>query len=326
MRADDVARVRFAPSPLWETATAVRTLVDPRQQRYHLPWLERVRSQLDDIDIAPLLAIQPMRGYNPDLIAPLPTHPRTTVEEQLARVRATPLRVVREEINRSLHERAGEPAPQVLHELAEHPRTARARLADALEECWRRLVEPWWPRIGDLLSADIAQHTRVLGEGGLARLLPAISSRITWTGRTVRVETDGPSETRRRDTAGAGLLLQPSAFSWPMLIVVEDARYQPTIVYPARGVAELWQPRGGNTDAALARLLGRTRALLLASVVEPATTTVLARRHELAPATVSQHLETLAAAGLVKRQRVGRSVLYAATPLAEKLLAGATDA
>jgi DNA-binding transcriptional ArsR family regulator len=322
MHADDVARVRFAPSPLWETANAVRALVDPRQQRYHLPWLEQVRSRLDDIDIAPLLAIQPMQGYNPDLIAPLPRHPRVTVDEQIAQVRATPLEVVDEEITRSLQERADEPVPDLLRALARNPRKARERLANALEECWHQLVEPWWPRIRDLLTADIAHHSRLLAEGGLARLFPAIDNRITWTGADVRVDGGGRPGVHRRDTAGAGLLLQPSAFSWPILVVISDERYQPTIVYPARGVAELWQPRRDDTDAALGRLIGRTRAVLLGSVVEPATTTLLARRHELALGTVSEHLDTLVAAGLVQRTRTGRSVFYAVTALGEALLDG----
>jgi DNA-binding transcriptional ArsR family regulator len=322
MRADDVARVRFAPSPLWETANAVRALVDPRQQRYHLPWLEQVRSRLADVDVAPLLAIQPMTGYNPDLIAPLPTHPRTTVEEQLAQVRATPLDVVKLELSRALDERNGESVPDVLSEMVRHPRKARDRLASALEECWHRLVEPWWPRIHDLLTADIAHHSRLLAEGGLARLFPAIDHRISWTGANVRVDLGGRPGVERRDAAGSGLLLQPSAFSWPILVVISDERYQPTIVYPARGVAELWQPRRDDTDAALGRLIGRTRAGLLGSVVEPATTTLLARRHELAVGTVSEHLDALVATGLVQRTRTGRSVFYAVTALGEALLDG----
>src|SRR5581483_7825500 len=288
----------------------------------HLPWLDKVRPQLDDIDIAPLLAIQPRRGYIPDLISPMPTHPRVTAAEQLAEVRATPLAVVKEEINRSLNERNGEPAPDVLHEMARHPRKARDRLATALDECWHRLVEPWWPRIANLLSADITYHSRLLADGGLARLFPAIDHRISWTGTTVRLSTGAHPGVHGRDTGGLGLLLQPSAFGWPSLVAVWDERYQPTIVYPARGVAELWQPRVTDGDAALARLIGRTRAALLASVVEPATTSTLARRHDLALATVSEHLSALAAAGLATGSRTGRSVLYSITALGEALLAG----
>jgi DNA-binding transcriptional ArsR family regulator len=310
---------------LWEVALSVRTLVDPRHQRYHLPWLDEVRAKIADIDVTPLLAIQPMRGYSPDLIAPLPTHARTTAEEQLAQVRATPLDLVREEVTLALTDRDGEPVPEGMRDLARYPRRTRDRIAAALEECWHRLVEPYWPRIRDLLDADVAHHSRLLADGGLQKLLPAISDRITWTGSGVRVAT-GQGPTVRRDTRGQGLLLQPSAFVWPNLIVVWDERYQPTIVYPARGVAELWQPTVTPVDAALTALFGRTRATLLASVTEPATTTTLARRHGLAAATVSEHLHALARAGLVRRTRTGRHVLYATSPLGDALLRGAADA
>jgi DNA-binding transcriptional ArsR family regulator len=316
--ADDVARVRFAVSPLWEVTQAVRTLVDPRQQPYHLPWLDQVRPRLDEIDLLPLTTLQPMRGYSPDLIAPSPTHPRTTVEEQLAQVRVTPLAHVREELGRALTNRGGQPVPAEMRSLARKPRVARDRITDALEACWHALVEPHWRRIDDLLTADIAYHSRVLAEGGLARLFPALSPVMTWTGRTLRVDTG--KHPLHAATRGRGLVLQPTAFGWPHVIVISDERYQPTVVYPARGVAELWQPAATSVSTGLARLLGRTRAMLLASVREPASTTVLARRHGLAPATVSEHLSALAAGRLVAATRVGRSVHYATTELGDALL------
>jgi DNA-binding transcriptional ArsR family regulator len=65
-----------------------------------------------------------------------------------------------------------------------------------------------------------------------------------------------------------------------------------------------------------------TRAQLLASVQEPASTTTLARRHGLAAATVSEHLAVLSGAGLAGARRNGRAVLYATTPLGDALLAG----
>lgn len=207
--------------------------------------------------------------------------------------------------------------------LARNPRRARARLADTLEACWHRLVEPFWPRILDLLSADIVHHSMLLAQGGLARVLPAISSRVTWTGSTVRVDTSDPRRYHRR-SRGEGLLLQPSVFAWPNVVAIWAERYPPVIVYPARGVAELWQPATTPVAEPLASLLGRTRTTLLASVREPASTTVLARRHRLAAATVSEHLHALAAARLVTRARAGRSVVYRTTRLGEALLSGDT--
>lgn len=79
--------------------------------------------------------------------------------------------------------------------------------------------------------------------------------------------------------------------------MVLDEPLPPVLIYPARGIAELWHPVVTRSDEHLGRLLGRTRALLLTSVQEPATTTTLARRHGLAQSTVSEHLTVLRSAG-----------------------------
>ena len=53
-------------------------------------------------------------------------------------------------------------------------------------------------------------------------------------------------------------------------------------VYPARGIGELLGGRHGRAPPpSLARLLGRTRALILTDLAEPASTTALAARHGL---------------------------------------------
>nr|MDA8324532.1 helix-turn-helix domain-containing protein [Actinomycetota bacterium] len=72
-------------------------------------------------------------------------------------------------------------------------------------------------------------------------------------------------------------------------------------------------------SAALARLLGGTRAALLESLAEPASTQTLARRHDLAPSTVSAHLAALRDARLITGQRQRHAVLYRQTPLGAAL-------
>ncbi|MEO5878471.1 MAG: winged helix-turn-helix domain-containing protein, partial [Streptosporangiaceae bacterium] len=89
--------------------------------------------------------------------------------------------------------------------------------------------------------------------------------------------------------------------------------------YPARGVAAVWRGSRVRHDA-LARLLGATRAELLAALSDPASTTSLARRHGLSPSTVSAHLTVLRDTGLIVAQRHKRQVLYERTPLGEALL------
>ena len=114
----------------------------------------------------------------------------------------------------------------------------------------------------------------------------------------------------------------PSVFAWPGPAAVTDPPAHPTLVYPARGIAELWQPARTPHSGALARLLGRTRAALLESLAEPASTHTLASRHGFAPSTVSEHLAALHDARLVIRRRYRHAVIYQRTPLGTELAAG----
>jgi DNA-binding transcriptional ArsR family regulator len=316
---DDPARVRFAISPLWETMSALRVLLEPHRHRYHLPWLDSVRPDLDRLHLWPLLTLSPRSGWTPDFLSPAPAGPATDIADQLARVRATAPEQVAWEVERSLTQRSGEPAPEAAWRLLDDPAATRAVLADLLEQCWRLLIAPHWPRLRDLLQADMLYRTQMLGDYGLERVLTDLHPRARWTGRAIVI--DRPAA-ERHQLAGAGLLLMPSVFVWPGLAAVIDPPAQPALVYPARGIAELWQPARTRHSDALARLLGRTRAALLESLTEPASTDTLARRHGLAPSTVSGHLTALHNARLITRRRHRHTVIYQQAPLGAELAHG----
>jgi len=316
---DDPARVRFAISPVWETMAALRVLLEPQRRRYHLPWLEAVRPDLEQLDLWPLLVLSPQTGWTPDFLSPAPAGPGTNIADQLRQVRETALEQVAREVKRSLTQRSGDAAPEAAWRLLDDPTATRAMLADLLERCWQLLIAPHWPRLRDLLQADMLYRTQMLGDYGLERVLGELHPRARWTGNTLTIEV--PS-TERHQLAGTGLLLMPSVFAWPGLTAIIDPPAQPAFVYPARGIAELWQPAPTLHSEALGRLLGRTRAALLESLAEPASTHVLARRHELAPSTVSEHMAALHDARLITRRRHRHTVLYQQTSLGTELAAG----
>jgi DNA-binding transcriptional ArsR family regulator len=316
---DDLARIRFTVSPLWEVMSALRVLVEPQRRAYHLPWLDAVRPGLDRLDLAPLLLLSPRRGWTPDFLSPVPDGPDATIIGELARVRDTPAEQVAHELRRSLTERSGAPIPEAAWRLLDDPAATRALLADLLEQCWQLLIAPHWPRLRDLLEADLAFRAQTMADHGLERVLGDLHPRVRWTGHAMVIDQAPAARCQLR---GSGLLLVPSVFAWPGPAAVADPPAHPALIYPARGIAELWQPARTPHSSALARLLGRTRAALLESLAEPASTHTLASRHELAASTVSEHLAALHDARLVIRRRHRHAVLYQRTTLGTELAVG----
>ena len=216
---DDPARTRFVVSPLFETMAALRVLLEPGRQRYHLPWLEAVRPEVEQLDLRPLLALSPRHGWTPDFLNPAPAGPGTGVSWQLAQVNATPDDQVAREIERSLTERGGEPAPPDAWQLLDDPAASRALLTGLLEQCWRLLIEPHWPRLREFLDADVAYRTQTLADYGLERVLADLHPRARWTGQALILQGFEPGRCLLR---GTGLLLMPSVFLWPSLAPVID--------------------------------------------------------------------------------------------------------
>jgi len=118
---------------------------------------------------------------------------------------------------------------------------------------------------------------------------------------------------------GGGLLLVPSVFLWPRVAAHVSKSWPRTILYPARGVATLGEAVPPADPGALADLIGTSRALLLVSMAEPASTTQLARALGLSVGSVGDHLNVMRRSGLLERSRAGRSVLYRRTPLGDQL-------
>jgi DNA-binding transcriptional ArsR family regulator len=174
------------------------------------------------------------------------------------------------------------------------------------------LIEPVWPRVRAQLEADVGFHARRLAEGGLDRLFAELHPVIRWHDDLLTREH---GDDDHRDLTGEGVVLMPSSFKWDQVVVVTDPPWQPMVIYPARGGGALWQPASGTTDAALGRLIGRTRAALLTGLTEPATTTALAHRHALAAGTVSEHLSVLRDAGFIVGERHRHEIRYRRTEL-----------
>ncbi|MFJ8042658.1 DUF5937 family protein [Kitasatospora sp. NPDC096147] len=314
----DAVNVRFAVSPLWETVGGLRALADPGRYVVHLPWIREAltlpQEQLPGAPLAALRLLARTAGRPSHFLTPPATCPLSEIEEELAVVLATPPELVREAV-RGVRPRQGRPDP-FLHRLAEEPERVLPELAEAVLGWWRVAVAPSWPRIRALLEADIAHRTRRLAEDGIQQVFGDLHPTLRWRDAQL-LSPDWPAA--GPDLDGCGITLVPSAFAHQCHLLTGHRAVAPAVVYPARGVGTLWQRRGA-AGPALARLLGRSRAELLAGTSSPATTTQLAARTGLTPGAVSQHLAVLRDSGLVTSHRHRREVHYTVSDLGTALL------
>jgi DNA-binding transcriptional ArsR family regulator len=300
-----------------ETISAIRLTTPLDDPGLHQPFFETLKNRLAELDLRPVTLLQPRRGYSPDFLSPPPDGPLARFEDELARIGATPPERVHAEIDRSLRETPGAATSEVGRLLLGDPAAALTLLTGVLRRVWEGVVEPVWPRVRALLDADVAYQSRRLAEGGLARLFAELHPQLRWHGDLL-IRERGDDE--HRDLGGEGLLLVPSAFKWDQVLIILDPPWQPTVIYPARGLGTLWQSPGATGHEPLGRLLGRTRASLLIGLAEPATTTVLAHRHALAAGTVSEHLTVLRDAGFVVGERHRYEIRYRRTRLGEAVV------
>lgn len=309
----DLASLRLAISPAWETVASLRVLRDPAAHAVHLPWVKRHREHvLSDRSLRPLVDLVTSAPHHlPGFLAPAPTSPVADPAAEIRAVGRMPAATVRDELAAVF----GDQLPDSLHGLRRAPRRELAGLVTQLEAYWRLAVAPYWERMRAILEGDVVHRARQLADRGPQTMLGDLHPAISWKAGELRV--DLTTADREFAVEGRELVLVPSLFAWPDVYAKANEAWAPVLRYPCRGVGRLWETRPSQTN--LSAALGRTRALLLDELESPATTTQLAYRTGLAQAGVSVHLSRLAEAGLVSRHRSGRAVLYARTDRGEGL-------
>ncbi|MEV6161919.1 DUF5937 family protein [Streptomyces sp. NPDC052052] len=316
--ANDLAQVRFAISPMWEVAPSFRLLTSNATHPVHGAWVEQVRPRVlaAGLDRGWLAELIGSSGYVPDFLTPAPGQPAPTAAAEWDAITTSPTDRVRQDLDH-LARHQGHLGPR-LSSLRADPPSQLAKVTQEIETYWELALAPYWARIRAVLDADIFHRARTVAEHGAGHLFNDLHASVSWGDNTLRLVR------RKRDmsrhSAGAGLLLIPSAFTGPGLRTQVRPLDPPQLAYPARGIGTLWETRPATGSCALVPVLGRSRTLLLTELESPASTTELAHRTGLSPAGVSQYLTALRNAGLVSAHRAGRSVLYARTAAAETLL------
>lgn len=313
---DDLARMRFAHSPIRELVASVRALHDSSRHQMYGEWRSAVRSKLGGLRLELLIALAPSGPYALDFLAPSSTRPWGVLADELEVVAATSPTVVRADIDWVYQDRS---LPAVLRPLYDDPIAHLPTLVAEMNRYWQAAVESVWPRVRVACVADLSYRMTRFAAGGIAHVLEDLHPGVSF--RHNRLQIDKPYSCRHRlDLAGAGIAFVPCAFSWPTVAIQCCGAGQPTLSYPPRGVAELWGNAPAEQPDPLFALVGRTRATLLAMLGLPTTTTQLAEHLALSPAAVSQQLKILKDTALVTSTRHGRLVLYQRTAVATALL------
>jgi len=315
LTAEDVAQLRFGISPLSEALTSLAVLHWPGVHPQYRRWVTATEARIRHLDRELLLVLAPPGAARASL--PLgDADTKTTIGHQLQAVADCPPELISAELELIWRGRLMPAAGRRV--IAEGPAGAR-RIADLLASYWDLALAPYWPAIRGVIEAEIARGARRVAEGGIRALLTDLHFCYEPTDDGVRVVS--PDANWRVDATGRGTLLVPSVFTWPQGTVDTGLNGPPSLIYGPRHIGNLWDTVGiGGNGEPLKDLLGRSRAVILRSLVAPKSTTELARDLQQSPAAVNAHLSTLVSCGLATSWRSGRYVLYQSTPLAARLI------
>ncbi|MCX5381714.1 helix-turn-helix transcriptional regulator [Streptomyces sp. NBC_00083] len=307
---------RIAVSPLWDAFCSLHLLAEHRRPSWpYQEWAARARQVLTgDERVEPLRRLLHGPLHFPDFVLPRPIG-TTSVEEELAALRATPPEVVRRQLAEHYPGREDDP---LVRPYRQDPEAACAALADAYQAYWDGALAELWPTMRRLVEDEVLVRARTFATEGIDALFAGLESRARWTPPvlelTKHIDAEYAAGERR-------LLLIPLVFAEGCRLYSTDDPEVLAVSFQARGAGALRERPGLPDDDRLGLLLGRGRAAVLRQLGGPLTTAGLADRLSLAPSTVSEHLSALAQAGVVTRHRVGRSVYYQLTDTGRSLLA-----
>lgn len=315
----DLARTTIAqePDPLWEVLLGLHVLQTDDEPETFGTWRERARARLSTVE-QELIALAPPVGYSPDFLTPRAGG--EGLEVGLAAVAATPPGQLTSELRR-LSDSVRLPA--WTRRLAAGDANVMTRLVRGLRSFHRTKIAPQLPMIATTIEPAVAKHNDTVANDGLESLIPQLHESLSWAAPVLSV--DMPHVDRDLYLHGRGIRLVPSFFCWKYPMMLLDPALPPVLVYPVRH--DPARPeivvRRPDRDRAVADLLGRTRARVLKSISDGAcSTTELAVRAGISPASASEHARVLHDTGLVTTHRVGSAVRHTLNQVGADVLSG----
>jgi DNA-binding transcriptional ArsR family regulator len=180
-------------------------------------------------------------------------------------------------------------------------------MADASADAWGAMA-PQWKAAAPLLDREVDRVGTAVVRGGVEALLNSLHPRISYVSGELAVEF--PHD-RRVALGGRRLVLVPMIARSDELAVSFERPEVCYLGYPMRPPS---QGKPATEDrGALTLILGPLRAAALLTLRHPLTVSEVAAALQCAPATATYHLQHLAAAGLITRERQGTSVRISRT-------------
>jgi hypothetical protein len=190
---DELARSRFAVSPLTETAAALTTLARANPIPGLRDWFEtHAPAYRERLAANPIEAAFVKAAFRPrwvaDLLAVPPHRGDRTFYDELRHVRSTPSEIACRDLAPDGHLAPVLRAPDLPD-----------RAADLLEWVWTETVRPEWPRRRRIFEADIVSRVARLSSGGWAAALDGMRKGMRWRGDgRLQINTyDNPPRTIR---------------------------------------------------------------------------------------------------------------------------------
>ncbi|RJL35903.1 ArsR/SmtB family transcription factor [Bailinhaonella thermotolerans] len=316
---DDIARTRIAaePDPLWDLVLGLQMLRPQRGDLLFRGWRREACAAVRGAGLGGmlklLLTLTPPVGYFPDFLNP--AEAARGLEHGLEAIRSTPVPVLRRDLRRLA---GGRLLPYETRGLAAGEPALLVALTDAMRACYELTVTPYRRSVESAWERDRRIRADALAGGGVEAMLAGLRPMMSWSAGELRVPGHRDQELHLN---GRGLLLIPSYFCVSGPLTMLDPELRPVLVYPVERAPGALPSRDGDLPAALGALLGATRAAVLeAAAFRVSTTSELARRLGISPASASEHAAVLREAGLVSSHRDRNRVLHQATDLGRALL------
>lgn len=317
LEAADLENIRFAYSPLLEAVMSFRTLKLAHYTPLE-PWADDARRSLNGLEFPYLDGLILARHWIVDFLTPTPTCVERSFEDELARLRSTPVEVVRKNAEQLI--RLYGPSA-IRDQFLAYPRESMDYVIDELRLYWQHAVARHWPRVISVLESDMLYHARLLALKGADEMMNELHPRLHYQPGILMLEKNStPYETSEHRLGGTGIQLVPAVFSTSALSFQMAPEWLPMVIYGARGAGLWYEPSLPDPEEALVSTVGQGKAKLLLALKTPAHTSELAHTLDVTAGAVSQQLGKLSQAGLVESRRSSNRVYYQLTPRGEKLL------